>query len=1350
MSLQIIFSKILLRIGTFNLNIAAFVLLVLVVGNSPVLGQQSYSFYDVSPGLSQHTITAITQDQNGFLWIGTQYGLNRFDGVDYKTYLRDSESNNSVSSNSVTSLAYDKEENALWIGTYGSGISRLNLDDNSFEQYNVGTKHLSSDLVMDLYLDASGLLWIATEKGGLNVINTKSKKSLQEVGAFNLSQIKQKFINRIAGIDHFLFLGTSNFGLQFINLKTGVVERVELDSVPMRSIETVGLDKIYLGTNNGLLKGRIVEEQLKIDKVESVSDEFVIMSMAYDQIKSELFIGTENDGLLVLDSDQKIKQYQSGYGENQMSGNSIWSIFIDVDNIIWLGYYFNGLNKIDELESQFVKIRKFEVDERKVELNLTSAIVEHNDKLWIGTDGDGLFAYDKKKKKYIECDIWPNKSNKVVTNILPVNPNELWIGTWNDGLIIYDPLNDVVKERIGAKNKLSTNFIHSIHQDKKGFIYVSEYGRGVSIFKGTEKIKSFEDDFLISNKVTVIQSDCSGNLFFGTENSGIHQLQFDSDLKLESSNIILGGSKEERDNHLLYDILLDSQCNRWFATNNGLYMLKAGSKITEQIDLQKGLPSNLVVSIDEDEKGKIWGATNKGVFCWNPKTKTATTFNKADGLTSDEFMRGAIFCSDSGEIYFGGSEGVNYFNVNQLKQNKKFPKTFITRVKIGQKELGVIYPDHQSHHHNGQTIELDYDKNDVSFEFTTLNFTQAKQNNFKIKLKGLDKDWQEINHQRKVEYRNLRPGNYEFEVSGANNVMVWNEKPASFKFKIHKPWYDTILAWCCYIGILFGVLYFFIRGMLYREKLKSGILYEQKVVENMKEIDAIKSKFFANISHEFITPLTLIISPLKGFLSNSSTSFNRETAGMALKNAERLKKYIDQIMNLAKLESGSISISVKEADFGNFIANVCDNFVPILEERHLKLKKNIPESAVYLYFDENKMEQILNNLISNAIKYTKDNGFITINLQEHEESVILSVKDTGIGIAKEHIGFIFDRFYRERDENKIRGTGIGLYVTQELTQLHHGQIRVESEEGAGTEFFVTFKKGAEHFKNDLINSNQDINLVLGVGKDEIENSNELDDSEMKNISEKPIVLLADDNPDIRYFINGFLSNTYHMVLAKDGLEAFEKAKVIIPDIIITDLMMPKKNGFELVKSLKEETLTNHIGIIMLTVKSSEQSQLKGFEHGVDHYISKPFHPELLEHRIRNILSYREVNLKVSQDENKSVSEPKLSELDTGLMNDIKRIVLSNISDNNFSVKDLCGELGFSKSQLYRKLKAITNLTLNETIRKIKLEKAKSLLEEGTLNVSEITYKVGFNDLQYFRKCFKSEFGITPSQVLKKS
>lgn len=1320
-------------------------------------GQETTSFHDQSDGLSQNTITAITQDDNGFLWVGTRYGLNKYDGNSYEHFLHQNTNPNSISANTIEQIVKGRN-GILWIGTTRGGLNKLHVPSSTFEHFTDDNSSLKSNYIRILYLDENGYLYIAGENTGLVIMDTSTETFLDNYNHILLDRLKDKDITSLHGNGKgSIVIGTAKHGIYYYNSITQTITIHPDVTSNIRSVIHHGDHEFLIGTNSGLYVGLVDKNTFTLSRYdEPTINNSVILSLLKEE-DGTIWIGTENDGLFEINAQGKINEYTSNNSESSPNGNSIWTLYKDRHDIIWIGYYLNGLSKIDQLEEKFTKVHSANIEDRQTKLKLVNTFTMDGQKCWIGLDGGGLIEWDRKKNVFNEISsIWNQNSDKVIT-CLHFKNNKLWIGTWNEGIIVYN-LNDQKSKRYHTlNNEIIGNRIRDIIEDSKGNIWVTSHEKGLNIFSDEDNApaKLLESPGGINQskiiRIRDVAEDCDGNIILGGERSGLIKLTVEDGEIIKTINVPNQSGEFYKD-ITVNTLLIDSKCNIWVGSQgHGLYRIQYGNSETQNFNINDGLSSNMIYSLLQDDEGNIWGSTNNGIFKYNPEKETYNTYTEEDGLVSNEFVLGSSYKAENGDLLFGGINGINYFNPNNITYNDKRPKAYITNIHISDQEYASVMNTIKLEHYNSQRIKTKHDQNDIAFVYTAPNFTQGNLNKFQYILEGYEDDWRPITTDRIANYSNIPSGKYTFKLKASNNDNIWSENLATVSIIIKKPWYRTILAYIIYIAIFSSLFYFIQTNIINQVNLKNELELETLNVSQLKEIDKIKSKFFANISHEFLTPLTLILTPLKAIESKGDNIIKDETIESMMNNANRLQKFIKQILALTKIESGNVKLRIENHVLNSWLNTIANNFNSIAIDKSMEYEIEIPNQTISAYFDEDKLEQVIVNLLSNAFKYTGDYGRIKIILRELEDSIQISITDNGNGIEPEALQNIFNRFYRQKNENLIGGTGIGLSISKQILEQHDAEIVVKSRVGVGSEFMVLLKKGNEHFNN-----NPFVEFIAydGLSPEENQKENQVPLPIVTNNSEfssKPIILIAEDNPDIRNLLADYLGDKYQIYLAEDGIQGINLASKIIPDIIITDLMMPGKTGYELCDEVKSNRLTSHISIIMLTVKSSEESIKKGLLKGADYYITKPFSPELLAIRIQNILRSRKGIAKsiiedatMAQIEEQDDESEQLSPLDKEFVERLNSIIERNMSNSDFSVVDLTHQLGFSKSQLYRKLKAIIGVSANSYIRTKRLQKATELISTNNYTIAEVTYKVGFNDLQYFRSCFKNAYGVNPS------
>lgn len=827
---------------------------------------------------------------------------------------------------------------------------------------------------------------------------------------------------------------------------------------------------------------------------------------------------------------------------------------------------------------------------------------------------------------------------------------------------------------------------------------------------------------------------------------------------------------------MINNIFQDSRGLLWVGTTAGLSCAIDNSGYFRTFTVEDGLPGNVISAIHEDNSGYLWVTTNQGISRLAPELTDSLAntinklnsirvsfwnFNESDGIIDASFKKGSVTRLKNGEVLFGSTHGINSFFPDSIQANSFIPPLQFTDLKIHNRSISPSQNSEllKMHISMVEEITLNYKQSVVTFDFQSLSFTNSHKNQYAYIMEGFDKEWTYAGNRSTATYTNLNQGKYVFKVKASNNDGVWNEEPITLNVTIQPPPWKTWPAFLAYVIILSATVFIFAQLSLAKQKVEGRLRIQQLESEKIKELNYFKSVFFTNISHEFRTPLTLIIGPLSDILKNTTLQDDiKDQVKLIHKNAMRLLRLINQLLDISKVEAGHVKLQVARSNIAEFVCSVYEAFKIKAERDNINYRFYTSHDDMSGYFDSDKVEKILYNLLSNAFKYTPPGGKIDVLLfqktdENNKKFIELIVHDSGPGIIPEKQKKIFERYFvlGESRSPWQSSTGIGLSLANQLTLVHKGKISLESEEGKGSRFIVNLPIFREAFTREEILS--DNNAVI---KHEMEQVRMMIDYESTAIhsttsSKKnlPIALLVEDNHDVRKYIADRLSDQYQILSAANGQQGFEMAIEKIPDIIISDVMMPVMDGFELCRKIKTNEKTSHIPVILLTAKVDDESRVEGYETGADGYIPKPFQMARLEARIRNLIESRN-KLRDIFGKRMSLepSEVSLSSVDETFIQKAIEIIEKNISEPELNVELLCSKIGMSRSQAFRKFKAITDLSPIEFIRMIRIKRAAQLLEQKVGNISEIAYMVGFSDLDYFRKCFKEQFGVTPTRYIE--
>jgi signal transduction histidine kinase/ligand-binding sensor domain-containing protein/DNA-binding response OmpR family regulator len=1363
-------------------------------------GNIRFEHFSVEDGLSQSTIYAIYQDSRGFLWLGTADGLNRYDGYKFIVYKHNPDDSLSLGANRIYSILEDKAGD-LWIGTYGGGLNKFIRDKEHFIQYKNDPDNpssLSNDKVLSVFIDRSEIIWIGTEGGGLNRFDiTKELFTHYTHLPGNPASLSNNNVRSVyednAGV---LWIGTGS-GLnkfdskkdKFIHYKNNPHNPFSISDNEILSIYEDKSGNLWIGTGRGGLnksdskREKFINYKFNPGNPKSLSANRVF-SISEDN-SGNLWIGTIGGGLNRFDKEKEQFTKYTFNPENpsSLSSSGVFAVYIDRSEVIWIGTYNGGLNKLDRSKLQFAHFTNNPGNPESLsDKGVYSFCEDKEGDIWIGT-GKGLNKFIKEKDIFTQHKLPGYQSSGYHEQILSIYEDKsgrLWIGTYGGGLNLFDKKASKFfsyKHEPGNPNSLSDNRIFAVHEDNSGNLWIGTDGGDVNKLDITQnqfihyKFNPGSKTGLNANRVFTIYKDKSGVLWFGTDGGGLNK--FDKEKNQFVHYIHDPKNPQSLSNNSVFSIYEDKSGNLWIGTyGGGLNKFDRQKGLFKQYRETQGLPNEVIYGILEDGKGNLWLSTNNGLAVFNPLTEEFRNYDTKDGLQSNEFNQGAYLKTRNGSMLFGGIDGFNFFHPDSLKDNTHIPNIVITDFQIFNKPVPISIdkadnPILKVSITETKEIILSYEENVISFELSALDFRTPVKNGYAYFMEGFDKEWSYTDASRRfVTYTNLDPGEYIFRVRGSNNDGVWNEEGTAVKLLITPPWWATWWAYTLY-GILFLFSLFAIRKYdMKRQRLKHQLKLEHEHSQKLEELDQIKSRFFTNISHEFRTPLTLILGPAENIISDAIQPDIKNQADLMKKNAIRLLGLINQLLDISKLDEGKLKLLVSKRNIVSFVKGIVMIFESFAESKDINLKVKSVKEDIQVYFDKEKMEKVFINILSNALKFTSEGGNIVVTISEtNNDNVMIKVKDSGIGIPAKEIPKLFDRFYQV-DSSYTRergGTGIGLALTKELVELHHGNIKVDSIENKWTEFTLEFPVGKGHLVDDEISEEPKIThddsaylyLTEHIDADLTTSSALKDTSESdinsENVEEdKTIILIVEDNAYVREYIRDSLKGSYRVEEASNGEHGVKKAEAIIPDLIISDIMMPKMDGYELTRILKNDEKTNHIPVILLTAKSEQESKYEGLETGADSYLVKPFSTKELQLRIRNLINIRKkLQEKFASGEKLPIRKDgeKLSEVNEKFMNRVTDVLDKHIAEEEFSIEEFGKEIGMSRTQLHRKLKALTGKSASLYMRSYRLTMAKKMIEKQKGNISEIAYSVGFSSPAYFSKCFKEEYGYPPSELI---
>lgn len=1343
-------------------------------------------------GLPSNEIFCLLQDSRGFLWLGTDNGLCRYDGYEFIIFRHHPNDSNSISSNLIKSI-YEDANGFLWIGTDGGGLNIFNPDEELFLRYfhEAGYGKSASNRVYSICEDKNGFIWIGTHGGGLYNIDAKSFGKNYENLVFQKAELGKNTKYNTQATDIFklyvdrlnnLWIGTSGDGVFVLSLSSFhanqqdyLIEQYLCDKNDFRSISgnvirAIAEDhdgNIWIGTEfSGLNKfvarnKKFIRYQYKKGAINRLGSN-AILSILEDS-KRRLWIGSSGGGLMLFDNNQDkfISYFESPNDNYSIKGNLINTIFEDRFGNIWLGMVSTGVNLISQRKQTFEHFYNIPSQEKSLKGELVKSIFrDKSGNLWVGTYGGGLNLYKGNgefKHYFSSPSTTYSISHDNVQKIYEDKSGRLWIGTDGGGLNLFNTDNQTFtsfQSKPGDSTAISGNSVWSICQDSKGSLWVGTYDGGLNKFDIERRIfKKYANDpqnprSISTNDVRVVFEDRLGTLWVGTYGGGLNRFNaVDESFEVFKNNP--GDSTSICGNKITCIFESPTTGQLWVGTfGGGISKFDRTNNTFQSYTEADGLSNNMVKSVEEDGRGNLWISTQKGISAFNPKNEQFTNYTTNDGLQDDAFSLGSSFKDKDGTIYFGGANGYNKFHPENLPTIFDPPKVYITEFLIQNRALKPGESSEQivsleSSILNSPAIVLPYKFNSFSLKFVGIDFSFQDKIQYAYQLEGIDKDWNYIDgDHRLVSYSNLFEGTYIFQVKARIGNAPWST-PVSLPITIQPPLYRSNVAYFGYV-VMLVILAWGIRKIINsRIDLRNQLKMERLERNKIKEINEFKINFFTAISHEIRTPLTLIKGPMEEILAHENLHKSlRNRLRTVNSNTNRLLGIVNQMLDFQKYDSGKIDLFVTPNDLVQYINGLASYFNEIAKQKNIHFEVFSSKDTIIAWFDKMQMEKVFFNLLSNAFKFTPENGRIHLYIGTVQEMVSVVVEDNGKGIPEKHIQYIFDRFYQVENNNPqdITSSGLGLAIAKEIIALHQGTIQVNSKLSEYTRFEILLPLDNKHFQaSSLTAETKDSQSLLlhSILEEELEEEAFLP-------VYKYFILIIDDNSEILDFLSSVFDTQYKVHAETNPLQGLEFAQKELPDLIVLDLMMPEMDGLEVCKRLKENMYTSHIPVILLTAKDSLQSQLEGYELGADDYITKPFNVSLLKSRVKNLIDTRQKLREQFKSDFKL--EPKSIEVtspDQQLIKEMITVIEDNLSNQEFTIDDLAKKVGLSRAVFYRKLPKITGCTPNDFLRLMRLKRAAQLLKNSDLSVKEVSYQVGFNSPKYFSQKFKEEFGTSP-------
>ncbi|MDX1660743.1 MAG: two-component regulator propeller domain-containing protein [Gemmatimonadota bacterium] len=1353
----------------------------------------------IADGLSQNAVYAILQDRRGLMWLGTKDGLNRYDGYDFTVFRHDPFDPASMSGSDVT-VIFEDDRGRLWIGYRDGGLDRFDRTRKRFHRY----ADAPPEPITAIAEDPEGSLWIGTDGGGLYRLSADQAGNTR--GTFDRFPHDPGDPRSLAD-DRVHDVLVDRRGTVWVGTETGL-SRLDASSSSAARFRRYAPGPPAAGGLIDPTVGSLLEDS-----------------------KGRLWIGGKS-GLAVLDPRrERIAHHPHGYRTDTGGWGEAIDLLEDRDGRIWMST-FTGLARFDPDADTFERLRPDRMDPSSVSAGVPTALLQdRSGVVWVGTNGYGINLHDPKARRFHTVRGPRNRDDAAPTfsvyTLFEDAAGTVWIGAgslyrWDRETGEFGRLDGGPRGTDGFDTSHTTSIIES----PTGVLWIGtlEGMYRYEIASGRTRRYAHDPDDpdgLPGPEVFDVFEDDEGRLWVVTRNY-LARLVDPSRGRFRSHPI---HDPPVRDRWVYPSTLQDSRGRLWLGSNQGLLRFDPGTgyfrryrhdpddpaslgydvirslhldprepdrhlwvgtaggglarfdferERFEHYTVDDGLPNNVVYGILADDSDDLWLSTNRGLSRFDPRNGTFRNYDAEDGLQSDEFNSGAAFRSESGELFFGGIEGFNHFHPDEIEDNPHVPPVVITGFKRGNRYESVADTASVLTKAISETdsLELSHRDDALTFEFAALDFSMPSKNRYAYRLVGHNDEWIESGAVRSVTFTNLPPGSYVFEVRGSNNDGVWNETGTSLAIAIAPPWWRTGWAYAIY-GLLFlAALYAARRYEMRRVRLENRLEVERVEAEQLRELDRSRSRFFANVSHEFRTPLTLTLGPLddlRAGIHGPLPAAVTEQVDLARRNARRVLDLIEQMLDVARLEAGRTPLRARLLDLGALVEETGRAFAPMVERKSLAFEVRVPDRPVEVYGDPEHLEKAVSNLLSNAVKFTPEGGAVRIAVEGDEEVARVTVRDSGPGIAEDELERVFDRFHRVDDPSREiqPGTGIGLALVRELVELHGGTVSARSELGFGSAFTITLRRGRDHLAPAQIadedapargpgpapvgvetpaavpepagslSSGSDEPAAVAPGGLDVEEDPDADVT---------TVLVVEDNAEVRAYVRTHLSPRYRVLEATDGREALEIVRRRLPDLVLSDVMMPGMDGYALCRAIKEDPATDFIPVVLLTARAAPEDRVAGLEEMADDYLTKPFDVRELLARVENLIASRARLLERFGGGGPELhpAEVDVEPRDQRFLDEVREAIERNLGDETFTVERLAEEVAHSRGHLYRRLRALVDEAPSDVIRRMRLERAAALVAGDAGSISEIAYSVGFKSVSHFSNCFQEHFGVRPS------
>ena len=1378
-----------LRTGYKKLILLLSILLFLPAANA---GNQWRQFnIGNSDGLSNSAVNTIYHDARGYIWFGTWDGLNRYDGSRIRVYKPNVFEEGNISNNIIRNILEDRGEN-LWIITE-NGINRYNYHTETFTSYLTNTNTINyRENRFNAFLDSDSTLWCNVYDLGLYQYNAEKDTFYNPVKVPGSPGLFRQSVDIACDEGVFWTLsengevtGVSSSNRMKIIDSIRIPHHYNLDTDHTWFIQNHGEILLYIGLKNGGLISLNLESR-QIRKHAAGERHFKVTSLSKSLEGTFLWGGTDDGQIFQLNISGNavpgiLTHKLRSFSDKQIK---IWSVTETRPDLLWVGTDGDGVYKFIMENNFFSSLRKGSPGEGLLSHSIVRAIYEdQKGNLWIGTRGDGLNYIRGSGRETRIYDVQNGLSNNAVLALCEDNHHNMWIGIDGEGIdmletntgnILHFP-GDFVNE-----TNLSFGYVYAIVFDSFGELWLGTSGYGLlrlqiqKVSDGKYRVKSYKNyrssladkNGLQSNIIYAITEGEPTNMWIGTRGSGLYRLNTLTH-EFESYRSNPGNLNSLNNNDILSLWKSDNQ-QLWIGTSGGLNRVDMTTNpfTFQHYTEHDGLPNNTIHSIMEDENGKIWISTNKGLARVDRVNNQVRSYLQSDGLLNNEYTDGAsCHGQKSGLFYFGGVNGVDMFDPEKVHDSDYFPRLAITDFSLlrpGNENQGWLLEENID---LVDSLVLKYNQNFFKFNFTTLNYHNKSKCKYAFKLEGIDKEFMIEDRGDEATFTNIPPGKYLLQINWTNDNGVWHPVSRDMHLTILPPFWQTKWAFVLYGLLIIGLILAITMTLKRRIQTRHKITIDRMEFEKIQEMNQYKFQFFTNIAHEFRTPLTLIMAPAAQLMDlKREDAAIRPYLNSIYNNSSRLLHLIKELIDFRKVETGKSHLKVKHNSFTFFLKTITGAFESYARQKTIHLKTLTPAFEVYAWFDDHVMEKILMNLISNAIKYSDEEGEVIVKLEREDDYLKVAVKDTGKGIPEKYQHKIFDRFFEQtdnlpREKGRTDSSGVGLSLTKSLIEFHKGSIHLESIPGQGSCFTILFPFTKDYYSDKEMSTEMVIDETRikeraneeFTGFDEISNFNGIDSPPEHAKKEKETVLIVDDNVQIRNLIADILTPDYLVLTAGEGAQGLELISKHEISVVVSDIIMPGMDGMVFCKKIKEDISTCHIPVILLTARGEPEDRIEGIDSGADSYIPKPFDPRHLKTRIKKLIENRHMIQQSFQSKNTNHAHAikGLTDRDTLLMKKLQEFIEKNIDNEEMGSTDLAAELFISKTQLYRKVKALTGFTPHGFIKNIRLQRAGYLLVHTDMTVSEIIYETGFNNRTYFYRSFKEYYGITPLEYARK-